>query len=236
MAAARHGRARQRAGRRPGPAPPALPSGLAPYQSRYRNWVGEIRTDPLWTCSPRTPRQVADLANWAREHGWRLRTQGRRHTWTPLTVADGTPHTAPVLLVDTTRHLNTIALKSPSTVRVQTGATMERLLAFLGDHRLGVTACPAPGDLTVGGVLAIGGHGTAAPAAGERRPDGHGYGTLSNQITELTAVGGTSRPAATRSAPSTAHRPTPPPSSCIWAGPSSPRSSYASAPTSVCAV
>jgi FAD/FMN-containing dehydrogenase len=171
-----------------GAVPPGLPAGLEPYQTRYRNWVGEVRTDPLWTCSPRTPGQVAELANWARVHGWRLRAQGRRHTWTPLTVADGTPHTAPVLLVDTTRHLNAVAIESSTTVRVQTGATMERLLAFLGDHHLGVTACPAPGDLTVGGVLAIGGHGTAVPAAGERRPDGHGYGTLSNQVTELTAV------------------------------------------------
>ncbi|MEV5343010.1 cholesterol oxidase substrate-binding domain-containing protein [Streptomyces sp. NPDC052676] len=171
-----------------GPRPPALPGGLEPYQTRYRNWVGEIRTDPLWTCSPRTAAEVAGLANWARAHGWRLRAQGRRHTWAPLTVADGTARTAPVLLVDTTRHLNAIGLDSPTTVRVQTGATMERLLAFLGDRRLGVTACPAPGDLTVGGVLAIGGHGTAVPAAGERRPDGHGYGTLSNQVTQLTAV------------------------------------------------
>ncbi|MFJ8082832.1 hypothetical protein ACIQ6Y_19730 [Streptomyces sp. NPDC096205] len=42
-----------------------------------------------------------------------------------------------MLLVDTTRHLNAIALESPTTVRVHTGATMGRLLAFLGDHRLG---------------------------------------------------------------------------------------------------
>jgi FAD/FMN-containing dehydrogenase len=171
-----------------GSRPPALPPGIEPYQTQYRNWVGDIRTDPLWTCSPRTAQDVADLANWARAHGWRLRAQGRRHAWAPLTVADGTAHSSPVLLVDTSRYLNAVVLGSPTTVRVQTGATMERLLDFLGDRGLGVTACPAPGDLTVGGVLAIGGHGTGVPAVGERRPAGHGYGTLSNQVTRLTAV------------------------------------------------
>ncbi|MEV5322185.1 FAD-binding protein [Streptomyces sp. NPDC052687] len=170
----------------------------APRRPRFRRVSRRIRRGiaPGWArsvpirCGPARRGRRARSPNWrtGRAHGRRLRAQGRRHTWSPLTVADGTPRTAPVLLVDTTRHLTAVAVESPTTVRVQTGATMERLLAFLGDHRLGVTACPAPGDLTVGGVLAIGGHGTAVPAAGERRPEGHGYGTLSNQVTELTAV------------------------------------------------
>ncbi|MEK8170772.1 hypothetical protein NKH77_17890 [Streptomyces sp. M19] len=48
---------------------------------------------------------------------------------------------------------------------------MERLLAFLGGHGLGLTSVPAPGVLSLGGVLAIDGHGSAVPAVGEtRRP------------------------------------------------------------------
>jgi FAD/FMN-containing dehydrogenase len=53
---------------------------------------------------------------------------------------------------------------------------------------LGFTATPAPGDLTVGGVLAIDAHGTGVPASGETRPAGHTYGSLSNAIVRLTAV------------------------------------------------
>lgn len=170
------------------PAPPDLPAGAEVYRRVYENWSGEIRTDQLWTCAPRTPQEVADLADWAHAAGWRLRAQGYRHTWAPLTVADGTDAAARVLLVDTGRHLTAIALDGPDTVRVQTGATMEALLALLADHGLGVTACPAPGEVTVGGVLAIGGHGTAVPAAGESRQAGHGYGSLSNQVVRLTAV------------------------------------------------
>lgn len=170
------------------PAPPGLPAGTELYQRVFQNWSGEIRTDQLWTCAPRTPEEVPALADWAHANGWRLRATGYRHTWAPLTVANGTPESARVLLVDTNRHLTAITADSPGTVRVQTGASMEALLAHLADRGLGLTACPAPGDLTVGGVLAIGGHGTAAPAAGELRPDGHGYGSVSNQVVRLTAV------------------------------------------------
>lgn len=170
------------------PVPPGLPAGTELYQRVFQNWSGEIRTDQLWTCAPRTPEEVPVLADWAHANGWRLRATGYRHTWAPLTVANGTPDSARVLLVDTGRHLTAITADSPTTVRVQTGATMEDLLAHLAGRGLGLTACPAPGELTVGGVLAIGGHGTAVPAAGELRPDGHGYGSVSNQVVRLTAV------------------------------------------------
>ncbi|MEV6977336.1 cholesterol oxidase substrate-binding domain-containing protein [Kitasatospora sp. NPDC093806] len=170
------------------PVPPGLPAGTELYQRVYQNWSGEVRTDQLWTCAPRTPEELPALADWARARGWRLRAQGYRHTWAPLTVADGTPEAARVLLLDTTRHLTAISADGATSVRVQTGATMEALLAHLAGRGLGLTAVPAPGELTVGGVLAIGGHGTAVPAAGELRPDGHGYGSVSNQVTRLTAV------------------------------------------------
>lgn len=170
------------------PVPPSLPTGTELYQRVFQNWSGEIRTDQLWTCAPRTPGEVPALADWAHANGWRLRATGYRHTWAPLTVANGTPADARVLLVDTNRYLTAITADSPTTVRVQTGASMEALLAHLADRGLGLTACPAPGDLTVGGVLAIGGHGTATTASGELRPDGHGYGSVSNQVVKLTAV------------------------------------------------
>ncbi|MFF2141473.1 cholesterol oxidase substrate-binding domain-containing protein [Kitasatospora sp. NPDC058190] len=170
------------------PVPPGLPAGAELFQRVFQNWSGEIRTDQLWTCAPRTPEEVPALADWAHANGWRLRATGYRHTWAPLTVANGTPDSARVLLLDTSRHLTALTADSPTTVRAQTGASMEALLAHLADRGLGLTACPAPGDLTVGGVLAIGGHGTAAPAAGEQRPDGHGYGSVSNQVVRLTAV------------------------------------------------
>ncbi|MEE1751427.1 cholesterol oxidase substrate-binding domain-containing protein [Streptomyces sp. SP18CS02] len=174
-------------------APAGFPPHLDVYRRVFENWAGEIRTEPLWTCSPRTGQEVAEVCDWARELGWKVRPVGRRHGWSPLVVADGTRDDARVVLVDTTRHLTgmslgPVAADGSAAVRVQAGALMEDLLEFLGERRLGVTACPAPGDLSVGGALAIGAHGTAVPAAGEPAAAGKGFGTLSNLVTELTAV------------------------------------------------
>ncbi|UCM88822.1 cholesterol oxidase substrate-binding domain-containing protein [Streptomyces marincola] len=172
---------------------PDLPGGLIPYRLPYLNWAGEIAHPGLWTCAPRDGQQVADLANWAHAAGWRLRARGKAHTWSPLTITPGTDADAPVLLVDTTKHLTAMALVpppagAPGAVRAQTGVTLEELLGYLAGHGLGVTNTPAPGELTLGGTLAIDAHGTSVPAAGEAPRPGHTYGSLSNLVLELTAV------------------------------------------------
>ncbi|HEY3478931.1 MAG TPA: cholesterol oxidase substrate-binding domain-containing protein [Streptomyces sp.] len=173
--------------------PPGLPAGLDVYQRVYENWAGEISTDQLWTCAPRSPQEVLAVVNWAYGAGWTVRAQGQRHGWAPLTVADGTPATAQVILLDTTAHLTAMSLEpraadGSAEIRVQAGASLETLLAFAGSGGYGVTSAPAPGDLSVGGALAIGAHGTATRALGESPSAGHGYGSLSNLVTELTAV------------------------------------------------
>ncbi|MFJ8596248.1 cholesterol oxidase substrate-binding domain-containing protein [Streptomyces sp. NPDC093598] len=167
---------------------PDFPADVALYRSAYRNWVGEITADGLWACAPGSPDQVVAVVNWAWRHGRRVRARGASHGWSPLTVTEGTPSGAPVLLVDTAPHLTGLALDSPTAVRAGTGVTLEALLTFLEGHGLGVTATPAPGVLTLGGALAVDAHGTAVPARGERRRPGHTYGSLSNLILSLTAV------------------------------------------------
>ncbi|MFI6010293.1 cholesterol oxidase substrate-binding domain-containing protein [Streptomyces sp. NPDC051243] len=167
---------------------PDFPADVALYRSAYRNWVGEITADGLWACAPATPDQVVAAVNWAWRHGWRVRARGASHGWSPLTIPRGTPSDTPVLLVDTARHLTGLSLESPDAVRVGTGVTVEALLTRLEEHGLGVTAVPAPGNLTLGGALAVDAHGTAVPARGERRLPGHTYGSLSNLVLSLTAV------------------------------------------------
>ncbi|MFG2467134.1 cholesterol oxidase substrate-binding domain-containing protein [Streptomyces canus] len=167
---------------------PGFPAGVALHRSAYRNWVGEITADGLWACAPTGPDQVAEVVNWAWRHGWRVRARGSSHGWSPLTVTEGTASDAPVLLVDTASHLTGLSLDSASAVRAGTGVTLEALLTYLEAHGLGVTAAPAPGDLTLGGALAVDAHGTAVPADGEQRLPGQTYGSLSNRILSLTAV------------------------------------------------
>ncbi|WP_234390181.1 cholesterol oxidase substrate-binding domain-containing protein [Streptomyces sp. MMG1533] len=167
---------------------PDFPADVALYRSAYRNWVGEITADGLWACAPEDGEQAVAVVNWAWRHGWTVRARGSSHGWSPLTVPDGTASDARVLLVDTATRLTGLALESASSVRAGTGVTLEALLTFLEEHGLGVTAAPAPGDLTLGGALAIDAHGTAVPAEDERPPAGHTYGSLSNLVLSLTAV------------------------------------------------
>ncbi|MFJ3897462.1 cholesterol oxidase substrate-binding domain-containing protein [Streptomyces sp. NPDC090083] len=167
---------------------PDFPAEVGLYRSAYRNWVGEITADGLWACAPADADQVLSVVNWAWRHGRRVRPRGSSHGWSPLTIEAGTASDAPVLLVDTAPHLTGLALDSRSAVRASTGVTLEALLTFLEGHGLGLTASPAPGDLTLGGALAVDAHGTAVPAHGEERTAGHTFGSLSNLVLELTAV------------------------------------------------
>ncbi|MFF7167206.1 cholesterol oxidase substrate-binding domain-containing protein [Streptomyces sp. NPDC008086] len=167
---------------------PDFPSDVALYRSAYRNWVGEITADGLWACAPDGPDQVVDVVNWAWRQGRRVRARGSSHGWSPLTITPGTASDAPVLLVDTASRLTGLSLESPTSVRAGTGVTLEALLTYLEEHGLGVTAAPAPGNLTLGGALAIDAHGSAVPARGEQRLPGHTYGSLSNLVLSLTAV------------------------------------------------
>ena len=94
-------------------------------------------------------------------------------------------------MLDTTQHLTAVLINksgSPATFTAQAGVTMDSLLATLQNAGLGFAAIPAPGDLTLGGVLAIDAHGSAIPVSGEQRTPGTTYGSLSNNIVSLTAV------------------------------------------------
>lgn len=167
---------------------PDFPTDVALYRSAYRNWVGEITADGLWACAPDGPDQVLDVVNWAWRHGRRVRARGSSHGWSPLTITPDMASDAPFLLVDTASRLTGLSLESPTSVRAGTGVTLEALLTFLEERGLGVTAVPAPGNLTLGGALAVDAHGTAVPAQDEERSAGHTYGSLSNLVLSLTAV------------------------------------------------
>lgn len=172
------------------PAPANFPAGIPLYKQAFQNWSGEIAVADIWTASPATPAAVVTIVNWARANGYRVRPRGYMHNWSPLTI-DRTSGTSQVLLLDMTKSLNAISVDTssrPARVTAQTGISMEALLVTLEKFGLGVTAAPAPGDITLGGALAIGAHGTAIPASGETPVQGHTYGSLSNLILSLTAV------------------------------------------------
>lgn len=177
--------------------PPDIPLNLVPYG----NWDGTVTAQQIWTCAPRDAADAVAACNWAARNGYTVRPRGIMHNWSPLTMAPGA-HQAVVnvLLIDTTKSLRGMSMLPASDglgprVRVGTGATTGELLAFLERQPggkgaapgFGVTHLPAPDHLTVGGVLAINGHGTAVPTAPhDNFPTT--YGSMSNRILELTAV------------------------------------------------
>jgi len=170
--------------------PPNFPSSIALYQQAFGNWSGEIVLENAWTCAPTSAADVVTLANWAFPVGYEVRPRGMMHNWSPLVIPVDSSG-ADLVLADTTQFLTAVSIDasgSPITVTAQTGVTMDVLLQNLENAGLGLTAHPAPGDITLGGALAIDGHGTAVPAVGETPIPGHTYGSVSNLLLSLTAV------------------------------------------------
>ena len=167
--------------------PPGFPSSVPVDRQRFVNWSGEIAVDDLWTCRPDAAGQLVRIVNWAARHGWRIRPRGYAHNWSPLVIDSEKPDHR-VVLIDMTAGFTGAEMEGTDAVRVKAGTSMESLLGFLETRGCGVTSCPAPGDLTVGGVLAIDGHGTGIPASGENDVDGRTWGTISNRVLELTVV------------------------------------------------
>jgi len=172
-----------------GAAPPGFPSSISLYQQAYQNWAGMIVVDSAWTCAPATAGDVVTLANWAQASGYRLRAKGMSHNWSPILLPAGSTG-AGYLLVDTTQHLTSVSVAagSPATVTAGAGVTMDTLTAALAAAGYGLCAMPAPGDITLGGLLAINAHGSAIPGTGETPLAGQSYGSLSNLFVSLTAV------------------------------------------------
>lgn len=180
-------------------APPNFPTGIPVSQQTFENWAQMIDVPNIWTCVPQTEDDVVRVCNWAVGAGFTVRARGIMHTWSPLTITEGET-SGNVMLVDLTQNLNSITVTAaaggaPAQVVAQTGATMDKLLGALESAQGGQGAAPgfafahtpAPGNITVGGALAINAHGTAVPT-----PPGDDfnvpYGSLSNQILAFTAV------------------------------------------------
>lgn len=171
--------------------PANFPANLTLFQQAFRNWSEEIVVDAVWTCSPKTEQDIVTLVNWAHKQGYKVRPRGHMHNWSPLTIDGQINCTHKVILVDTTSHLTEVQIdtsQTPARVIAQTGVSMQDLMTKMETRNLGFVATPAPGDLTLGGVLAIDGHGTAIPADGQGMTSGQTYGSVSNTVLSLTAV------------------------------------------------
>lgn len=168
--------------------PPGFPADVPLARRPYENWATTIRCDGLWTCRPRTAAEVVRVVNWAHGAGWTVRPRGAMHGWSPLVVTADTTRSTRTVLLDLGELRRVEVLGARGAVRAGAGATLLTVHEALQAHGLGLASFPATGDPTVGGALAIGAHGAVVPAAGESPAPGHGFGSLSNLVLELTAV------------------------------------------------
>jgi FAD/FMN-containing dehydrogenase len=170
--------------------PPGFPSSIELYKQTYQNWSGETVVDDVWTCAPTSAADVVTVANWAYGAGYAIRPRGFMHNWAPFTITNAQSCASPIVLLDTTTWLVSMEFLAgpPMAAKVGTGTTMEALLGFLEGNGAGLGSVPAVGQITVGGALAIDGHGAALPASGEAPQTGQAFGSLSNLILSLDAV------------------------------------------------
>ncbi|MBB3033824.1 cholesterol oxidase substrate-binding domain-containing protein [Alteriqipengyuania lutimaris] len=181
--------------------PDGWPRNIKLHSRTYRNWSQTIVVDDLYTCEPADADEVAQVCNWAKDQSppWQVRPRGCRHGWSPLTIGEETKPMADLIIMDMTKSLTSLEMIPASTgkppmVKAGAGVTMDALLTFLQQQSGGSGTAngysfahtPAPGNLTVGGVLAIDGHGTAIPNDNENFDTA--YGSLSNQIVSFDAV------------------------------------------------
>ncbi|CAG7832626.1 unnamed protein product [Allacma fusca] len=163
-----------------------FPSSVSVNFSSYENWAGEVKTQ-AWIAYPENAAQILELANWARNASIKLRPSGNRHSWAPLTVAGNSEK---ALVVDTTRYLNKMGIISSkpgdSSFWAEPGLSVISILAQLETANLSLASFPAVGEISIGGVLAVGAHGLGIASQG--KPSGHTFGALSNLVIELTAV------------------------------------------------
>lgn len=183
-----------------GPTLPGFPDDIEVALGKYANWDQAIQADDIWTCYPKCKKEVETVCNWAKQYGYQVRPSGIKHGWSPLTLPTVSTPDTKVILLNLARHCKKATFLPaadglPNRVKVEAGMTMLDLMTFLEQQAGGTGSAPgysfphipAPGNLTVGGVLAIDAHGTAIPVA-PNDDFAASYGSISNQILELTAV------------------------------------------------
>ncbi|CAG7821553.1 unnamed protein product [Allacma fusca] len=174
-------------------APENFPRDLELYKGEFHNWAEDLIVKGLWNAVPRTPTEVLKLVNWAYQHNYTIRPSGYMHTWAPTTVVKNTTECQHerVIVMKTNESLTQMKMTRNypfPTVWAQSGANMGNIMSFLEENGYGFNASPAPGPITLGGVVAIAGHGTGIPAVGEIPTPGKSFGSISNLVVDFTAV------------------------------------------------
>jgi hypothetical protein len=151
-----------------------------------------------YTATARNSDNVLKIVNWAYQNQYRVRASGSQHSWSPLlfSMKDNRASCPRTILVDTTKYLTSMILNPHDPGRTElhsislgTGVKLLELHEFLESNGLGLFSSAAFPLPTVGGMIAVGAHGTGTgPADLDKKSPGHTYGTFSNLIISMTLV------------------------------------------------
>ncbi|WP_161569603.1 cholesterol oxidase substrate-binding domain-containing protein [Veronia nyctiphanis] len=165
---------------------------------KFQNWSQNITAKNMIAVKIYDEQSAEKSIEWAVENGYKVRPMGAMHNWSPLVITKGTTSDDKVLLIDSSA-LNQISMieakKSYGIVKVGGGTHVEKLYQYLSDYRAAGASdngyafqnTPAPGDLTIAGVLAINGHGTGVTYDGSSESP-HFNGSMSNNVLSVRGI------------------------------------------------
>jgi hypothetical protein len=184
-----------------------IPLGFPAKAERrlFINWDQSTTASGVLMCSPKDENELLMVVNWAALAGFTVRATGIKHNWSPITIVSQGPDKDldKVILVSLMEHMNKVdvipaADGNPPMAKVQLGCNQIDFLTALekgkggnGDIGYGIVHTPAPDSITMGGMLAIDGHGTSIPCPSEAAfidPKTATYGTYSNRMLACRAV------------------------------------------------
>jgi len=137
---------------------------------QWQNWVGTQKS----VADLYEPVDLVDLKNDVKTASAKppVRALGGGFSWSALVNADGGS------LISTAKLDRVLQIdRAGGTLAVEAGITIKELAQVALDNGLALHSPPIFDGMTLGGVLAVGGHGT-----------GQGLGTMSDSIDELTIV------------------------------------------------
>ena len=184
----------------PSTAPNGFPPSIPVDTITFTDWSQYVVVESVQIARVSSAADVAAVCNWAAQNSFTVRAMGEGHNWSPILLVPGTPPNSKVMLVDTTKLVSCSfqLLDRVPLATFGTGITIDAASAYLQTlENGGTSAAPgfafphatAPGNLTLGGILAIGGHGTLVPSGtGSGTGEEALMGCLSNLIMGFDAV------------------------------------------------
>jgi hypothetical protein len=147
-----------------------FPRRIPVYAARIENFDGNNAADSVWHAIPWTKHDLVEIAAWAVEHRYAMRPLGNNHSWSPMQV--GGDEARRVILVDLKRLRTQEIGDDRKTARFSASLTIEEASRFLDRSGYALPISTAAGEVTLGGVLAVGGHGSGV-ATGPGATFGH---------------------------------------------------------------